>query len=150
MSHQSAPFPSSIFNSNNFTATDPLAGGTPMPGPAIYVEYPTAQGANTLISTTINNSLTVGGTSSFNGIVNLNNTVTANALITGTITDSQNSTNASNLAITNDVSNANFKLPMITNNLTGVYPMYAGGALTFNPTSGSLTTTTFVVALAGN
>jgi len=116
MSHQPAPIPSSIFNSNNFTATDITSGGSPSPTPNNYVEFPTAQGANTLISTTINNSLTVGGISTFNGVVNLNNTVTANALITGTITNAQNATNATNA--TNAINATNATTAVVSTNST--------------------------------
>jgi len=93
MSHQPAPIPSSIFNSKNFSATDPLNGGSPMPSPSNFVEYPTAQGANTLISTTINNSLTVGGISTFNGVTNFTNalppTSTAMATLNNDLTNKE-------------------------------------------------------------
>lgn len=91
MSRQPPPIPSSIFNSNNFTSATDGTGTTPIPIPSRYVEFPVAQGANTLISTTINNSLTVGGTSTFNGEANFANilapTSTATPLLNNDLTN---------------------------------------------------------------
>jgi hypothetical protein len=113
MSHKNPPIPSSIFNSKNFSATDATIGGSPIPSPSYYVEYPVAQGANTLISTTINNSLTVGGISTFNGVV------TANALITGTITNAQNSTNSTNAT--------NINISDVGSGVGTFYPTFSSG-----------------------
>lgn len=55
-----------------------------------------------------------------------------------------------NIAVTNTVANTEYALPLITSTATGGYPPYAGGAMTYNPSTSNLTTTTFTGALTGN
>lgn len=124
MSHSYPPIPSTIFNSENFTATDPSGQGTnPPPVPSRFVEFPVAQGANTLISTVVQNSLTVGGISQFNNDVDINTKlifsdlteqstagITLNQVLTNTLpytsTQTFNSTITANQLITGTITTA--------------------------------------------
>jgi len=124
MSHNNPPVPSTIFNSSNFTSTDINGqGGSPIPSPGHYVEFPVAQGANTLISTVIQNSLTVGGISQFNNDVDINTKlifsdltqqstagITLNQILTNTLpytaTQTFNNTITANQLITGTITTA--------------------------------------------
>lgn len=61
-----------------------------------------------------------------------------------------NSSVASELSVTNTSTNSSFFIPIITNSVTGDYSVYVGAGLTFNPSTNTVTATTFAGALSGN
>ena len=103
-------------------------------------------------------TITIGGNVTFLGAHTFAGTLTADTAVTfptsgtlattaGTVT---NATNAANVATTQTSTNASYYPLFVASSTNGNQACDLGTGLTFNPSSNTLTTTTFAGALSGN
>ena len=103
-------------------------------------------------------TITIGGNVAFTGAHTFAGTLTADTAVTfptsgtlatttGTVT---NATNAANVATTQVTANASYYPLMVVSSTNGNQACDLVTGFTYNPNTGSLTTTTFVGALTGN
>lgn len=121
----------------------------PVVTPAMSDVYPIDQGNDTFqVSNTQMLSLYQANASGTWNIDISGNAATATTAVTATTATT--ATNANNLLVTQTGTNASFYPIFVPTNTTGNKAVNVGTGLTFNPSSNTLTTTTFVGALTGN
>lgn len=111
-------------------------------GLALVSQVLTQQSADATHPGLVNNT-----TQTFSGAKTFSSTITGN--LSGNATTATTATNATNIAITAVSTNASF-FPTFVSASSGNLPADVGAGLTFNPSTNTLTTTTFVGNLTGN